>query len=85
MVSHARRITHINHCYATDSVNLIVSSKEGAVIGAVLGTRKRLLMESSVKKHLHFLIRCGLPPTPVVMTLRHNVVMPHGMTSHHHS
>jgi hypothetical protein len=26
-------------------------------------------------------LRCGLPPTPVVMTSRHNVVMTHGMTS----
>jgi hypothetical protein len=27
------------------------------------------------------LLRCGLPPTPVVMTSRHNVVMPHGIMS----
>jgi hypothetical protein len=26
-------------------------------------------------------LRCGLPPTAVVMTWRHNVVMPHGITS----
>jgi hypothetical protein len=26
-------------------------------------------------------LRCGLPPTPVVMTSRHNVVMPHGIMS----
>jgi hypothetical protein len=30
-------------------------------------------------------LRCGLPPTPVVITSHHNVVMPHGITSWRHT
>jgi hypothetical protein len=39
VVSRARRTLRVSTT-ATDNVNLDVSSKEGAVIGAVLGTRK---------------------------------------------
>jgi hypothetical protein len=42
VVSRARKTTHINHCHLTAGIAQIpaVSSKEGAVIGAVLSTRK---------------------------------------------